>query len=238
MRLATAFLVFSTLAGGQQNPPPAFEVATVKVNASGPLTANGFSPTPGRLRVMNCTLEQLIQAAFHVKKGLLLGMSAWMKSDRYDIDAKAADKSDFDEDLVMLRALLADRFQLRFHYETRQLKTQHLVIGKGGLKIQASKDQDQKEAVTVRVTEISGTGIPLGHFITLLESQLGYPITNETGLWGKYDLILKYVRDDAPSGVDGPSVFAALDDLGLKLETRTGPAEVFVIDSAEQPREN
>src|SRR5258708_2780226 len=136
MRLATSFLAFLTLAGGQQNPPPAFEVATVKVNASGPLTGNGFSPTPGRLRVTNCTLEQIIQASFHVKKGLLFGMAAWMKSDRYDIDAKATGKSDFDEDLVLLRSLLADRFHLRFHVETRQMKTQHLVFGKGGLKIQ------------------------------------------------------------------------------------------------------
>ena len=54
---------------------------------------------------------------------------------------------------------------------------------------------------------------------------------------GKYDLALKYVRDDSP-GSDGPSVFAALADLGLKLEARQAPVEVFVIDLAERPREN
>lgn len=64
-----------------------------------------------------------------------------------------------------------------------------------------------------------------------------YPIINESGLAGNYDLALKYGRDDAP-GSEGPSVFAALADLGLKLETRQAAVEVFVIDSAERPRDN
>ena len=153
------------------------------------------------------------------------------------MDAKATRQSSFDEDMGMLRALLVDRFQLRFHGETRQLKMQVLVVGRSGPKFQASKDQDQKERVNIRPTEISGVNIPFGHFVSILEAQLGYPIINETGLTGKYDLALKYVRDDSP-GSDGPSVFAALADLGLKLEARQAPVEVFVIDSAERPREN
>ena len=110
-------------------------------------------------------------------------------------------------------------------------------MGRSGPKFQASKDQDQKERVNIRPTEISGVNIPFGHFVSILEAQLGYPIINETGLTGSYDLALKYVRDDSP-GSDGPSVFAALADLGLKLEARQAPVEVFVIDSAERPREN
>jgi uncharacterized protein (TIGR03435 family) len=220
-----------------QDAVPSFEVASVKLNLSGPDAPNGFSPTPGRLRAKNCTLQQLVQTAYHIKTGLLFGMTTWMKSDRFDIDAKAAGNSDFDEDLVMLRALLVDRFRLRFHYETRQLRTYALVLGKGGSKFQASKDQDRKEAVNIRATEISGVAIPFGHFVAVLGAQLGSPITNQTGLSDKYDLTLKYVRDDSP-GSEGPSVFAALEDLGLKLETRTGPVQVLVIDSAERPQEN
>jgi uncharacterized protein (TIGR03435 family) len=140
--------------------------------------------------------------------------------------------------MVMLRALLAERFQLKFHRETRQLKIQTLVLGKGGPKFQLSNDQNGKEHVNIRPTEISGTAIPFGHFVTILEAQLGYPIINETGLSGQFDLSLKYVRDDSPAAADGPSVFAALADLGLKLEARQAPVEVFVIDSAERPREN
>jgi uncharacterized protein (TIGR03435 family) len=237
MRLLIAFALVSSLTCAQV-VAPTFEVASVKVDKSGPDAGNGFFPTPGRLRVTNMTFQQLIQAAYHINTGMLFRTAAWMESDRFDIDAKAAGNSSFEEDLVMLRALLADRFQLRFHRETRQLKTQALVVGKGGKKFQASKDQGQKERVTIRSAEISGTAIPFGHFVSILAAQLGYPITNETGLSGKYDLSLKYARDDSP-GVDGPSVFTALSDqLGLKLERRTGPVEVFVIDSAERPREN
>jgi uncharacterized protein (TIGR03435 family) len=230
------FLFLSGLACAQ-DAAPVFEVASVKINKSGPEAANGFFPTPGRLRATNITLEQLIQAAWHINTGLLFGTAAWMESDRFDIDAKVAGNSSFEEDLVMLRALLADRFQLRFHREVRQLGTQALVVAKGGPKLQASKDQDQKERVNTRATEISGVAIPFGHFVSILAAQLGYPITNQTGLSGKYDLALKYIRDDSPDAGTS-SVFAALEDLGLKLETRRGPVEVFVIDSAERPRRN
>lgn len=237
MRSLLVVLVFSTLTCAQE-AAPAFEVASVKVNPAGPDGANSYSPTPGRLRVTGASLKQLIQVAYHVPAGTLFGTGGWIESDRFDIDAKAAGKSTFDEDLVMLRALLVDRFQLRFHHETRQIKMQALVVAKGGPKFQASKDQDLKERVNIRATEISGVAIPFGHFVSILAAQLGYPITNQTGLSGRYDLALQYVRDDSP-GVDGPSVFAALEDqLGLKLETRKGPMEVFVIDSAQRPSEN
>jgi uncharacterized protein (TIGR03435 family) len=179
----------------------------------------------------------LIQAAYHVKAGMLFGITAWMESERFDIEAKATGKFSFDEDMGMLRALLVDRFQLRFHRETRQLKMQVLVVGRSGPKFQASKDQDQKERVNIRPNEISGVNIPFGHFVSILDAQLGCPIINETGFTGKYDLALKYVRGDSP-GSDGPSAFAALADLGLKLEARQAPVEVFVIDSVERPREN
>jgi uncharacterized protein (TIGR03435 family) len=229
--LLSAALVYALDAG------PTFEVASIKVDDSGPDAPNGFFPAPGRLLVTNATLQQLIQAAWHIKTGMLFGIAGWMDSERFDVDAKAIGNSSFDEDMVMLRALLADRFQLTFHRETRRLRMQVLVVGKGGLKFRPSKDQDQKERVNIRNGEISGVAIPFGHFVAILEAQLEVPIVNETGLSGKYDVALKYVRDDS-ARTDGPSVFAALRDLGLKLETRQAPAEVFVIDSAERPREN
>ena len=216
---------------------PMFEVTSVEVNNLGPEAPNGFFPTPGRLRVTNATLQQLIQAAFHVNTGQLFGITPWMESDRFDVDAKAAGNSTFEEDLLMLRGLLAERFQLRFHREMRSLRTQGLVVAKGGPKLHSSKDQNQKEHVNIRATEISGVAIPFDHFVSILAAQLGYPITNQTGLSGKYDIALNYTRDDSRDA-GAPSVFAALEDLGLKLETRRGPVEVFVIDSAARPLEN
>jgi uncharacterized protein (TIGR03435 family) len=234
VRSAATFLFFCALIGAQDTAP-VFEAASVKINNSGPESTNGFFPTPGRLRATNVTLQQLIQAAWHINAGLLFGAAAWMETDRFDIDARAAGKSGFEDDLVMLRGLLADRFQLRFHGETRQLRTQELVVAKGGPRLQTSKDQDQKERVNIRSTEISGIAIPFDHFVSILAAQLEYPIVNQTGLSGKYDLTLKYTRGDSPDS-GASSVFAALKDLGLKMETRRGPVEVFVIDSAARPR--
>jgi uncharacterized protein (TIGR03435 family) len=236
MRSPAMFLFLCALACAE-DATPVFEVASVKVNNSGPDSPNAFFPSPGRFRATNTTLQQLIQAAWHLNTGLLFGTTAWMESDRFDIDAKTAGNVGFEEDLVMLRGLLADRFQLRFHRELRQLSVQALVLAKGGPKLHASSDQDRKERVNIRATEIFGAAIPFGHFVSILAAQLGYPITNQTGLSGKYDLTLKYARDDSPDA-GAPSVFAALEDLGLKLETRRGPVEVFVVDSAARPRQN
>ena len=234
---AIAALLVAATPAAPQDAAPAFEVASVKPNSDGPTAGGGFFPSHGGLRVTNSTLRQLIQSAYHVKPGALFGTAAWMETERFDIDAKTPGPSDFDQELVMLRAILTDRFQLHFHRETREIRSQALVIGKGGPKFHASPDQDRKEEVTIRPTEISGAAIPFGHFISILGSQLSYPITNETGLTGKFDLSLKYVRDDADG--EGPTVYAALEEqLGLKLETRRGPVEVLVIDSAERPRAN
>jgi uncharacterized protein (TIGR03435 family) len=217
-----------------------FEVATVKPNTSGPAAPNGFFPTPGRLRVLNTPIEQMIHAAFRLPEGSLVGIGGWMQFDRYDIDAKAAASSTFDEDLTMLRALLIERFQLRFHTETRQSTTLALVVAKNGPKFRQSTDDGAggKERIDIRPTEISGVNIPFGHFVSVLGAQLKRTVTNATGLSGKFDLSLKYVRD-APDAANGPTIFAALEDqLGLKLESRKGPVEVMVIDSAAKPSEN
>jgi uncharacterized protein (TIGR03435 family) len=236
VRLSALALLLCAVTAAQS-----FEVATVKLNTSGPTAPNGFTTTPGRFQVLNSPLEQMIHAAFHIPEGSLAGLSGWMRTDRYDIEAKAPANSTFDDNLTMLRALLIERFQLRFHNETRQSTTLALVIAKNGPKFHQSKDDatGNKERIDIRPTEISGINIPFGHFVTVLAAQLKRTVSNDTGLSGKFDLSLKYVRDDAPEGANGPAVFAALEDqLGLKLESRKGSVEVMVIDSAEKPREN
>jgi uncharacterized protein (TIGR03435 family) len=234
MRFLVRSLLFTGLASAGYGGLT-FETASVKVNRSGPESPNGFFPSPGRLRAINTTVVQLIQAAYH-RTGTLIGIKPWMESERFDMDAKATGSSSFDEDLTMLQALLADRFALKFHREARKLTVQMLVLARGGPKLQTSKNPDQKEQVKIRPAEISGTAIPFGHFVSILSAQTGYQIVNGTGLTGKYDLTFRYVRDD--SGGDGSSLFSALADLGLKLEARKAYADVFVIDSARRPDEN
>ena len=228
MRIAALLMVSFWLA---QDAPPVFEVAAIHVNREGPAAGSGFHPSPGRFRVTNTTFEQMIQAAYHVRTGTLFGVTGWMGSERFDIDAKTPGKSTFDEDLVMLRALLVDRFQLRFHRETRELRILAVVGSRNGPSFQASKDQSASEHVTIRPGEISGTDIPIGHFVSILEAQMGAPLVNDTGLSGKFDLALKY-------NADLPVYEAIQEQLGLKLDARKGPVDVLVIDSAARPGEN
>jgi uncharacterized protein (TIGR03435 family) len=215
-----------------------FEAATIK-RSSAAQTVNGFSPSPGRLIVQAASLEQMIHAAFHVHTGALIGATGWMQSEPFDIEAKTSAPATFDLELTMLRALITDRFQLHFHNETRPITTLAFTLAKSGLKIHPAADQNAKEAIVIRAGRISGTAIPFGHLMSVLSAQLNRDISNETGLTGKFDLSLTYVRDDSPDAASGPSVYAGVQEqLGLKLETRKAPGEVMVIDSAQRPGEN
>ncbi len=236
---ATALALFCLgLTAAAQDASPAFDVAAIKPNRSGVAGGDSYSsPSPGRLQISNSTLRYMIQMAYHMRPGTLFGATGWMESDRFDIEAKAPAAATFDQELTMLQALLADRFQLRFHHETRDLKSLALVLAKSGPRLHLSADQSTKEQVSIRATSISGTAIPFGHFVSILGAQMHESLANETGLTSKYDLDFHYVPDTAEAA-SGQSLYAALDQLGLKLETRRGPVDVMVIDSARKPEEN
>lgn len=186
---------------------------------------------------MNSTLERMIQAAFHLREGELAGVRGWMGSDRFDVEAKPEAGANFEDELAMLRTLLIERFQLRYHTESRQLTTLALVLAKGGSKVRASQDGGGKERITIRPGEISGVHIPFGHFVSVLGAQLKQGVANETGLAGPFDLTLTFLPEGAADAASGPSVYAALEEqLGLRLEARKRQVEVLVIDAAEKPR--
>jgi uncharacterized protein (TIGR03435 family) len=234
--LLLAFLILAEdqAFGQSRGAGPSFEAATVKLNRTGGV--NGFFPSAGRLRVTNSTFRQLVEAAFHRRTGTLDGLKGWMESKRYYIEGTAPAAAGFDDELLMLQALLVERFHFRFHFETRYLTVLGLFKSKNGSKIQPSREAGQRERITIRPGEISGTNIPFGHFVSILQAQMGLPITNETGISGEFDFTFKYDPQDSPGAEPGTSVFAALDDqLGLRLERRKGPTEVMVIDSAEEP---
>ncbi len=218
MERSTAYwitLVLAAAAYGQTKSPPAFEVATVKVNKQG--GGSGMSPSPGRLRVTNFTLRQLIEAAYHIPSGRVVGVTGWMESERYDIDAKTPAQSDFDDELIMLRPLIEERFQFRSHMESRRLLTYALVVAKSGAKLQPAKDGAPSKTF-IRPTEIMGTKMSLGYLVSILSAQLSAAVANDTGLSADYDIHLKFAREDSTAAAAGePTIFTVLErDLGLK----------------------
>src|ERR1700722_2359112 len=110
--------------------PPEFEVASLKPNTSG---FPGFSIVPlpgGKLNANNISLKRLIAVAYSVTDFQIFGNVPWLESDRYDMEAKAAGPAALPQLRLMLRTLLADRFKLKFHRETRELRIYSLVPAK------------------------------------------------------------------------------------------------------------
>jgi uncharacterized protein (TIGR03435 family) len=134
-------------------PPPwdaphlEFEVASVKTNKSGP-TMMSMRTLPTSFNVTNLPLRMLITQAYRLSAYQLVGAPSWIDSERFDINAKAPEGSNPNQTTLMLRGLLADRFKLKVHTETREVPTYALVLarsdGKLGPKLSKTTDDCQK----------------------------------------------------------------------------------------------
>jgi bla regulator protein BlaR1 len=222
---------------------PSFEVATVKPNHSGSMAVNLRQRPGGGVISTNGSIRMLIQQAYDLRPFQIVGAPSWLDADRFDINAKATGAKQ-EQIRLMMQRLLAERFKLAVHRETRDLPMYTLVIAKGGPKLTAS---------TVDATEING-GPPAGDGTTTVKFQkvpmsmlartlarmLQHQVSDSTGLTGEYDFTLRWTPDQTVVDEPGPSVFTALQEqLGLKLESRKGPVEVLVIDHVERtPTEN
>jgi bla regulator protein blaR1 len=257
---------------------PVYEVASIKPNKSGNNMLR-FKITPDGLSLTGGTLHMLIENAYDVQYFQITGDPSWFKSEKYDIEAKMdgsvaeelrklSDDQRAAETRRMLQALLADRFQLKLHRDTKELPVYALVIAKTGLKVHEAtpgdaypngfKGPDSRGGAGMMFMEgnggpVRGQGIPMANLVHFLSQQLGRIVVDKTGLTGKYDFTLQWTPDESqgppggPPGIDnapppdtsGPSIFTAIQEqLGLKLESQKGPVEILVIDHAEKPSAN
>jgi uncharacterized protein (TIGR03435 family) len=231
-------LLSAVLACGQ----PAFEVASVKLTQHG-RDANGTSrsslgnASPGSFVATNASMEECIRWAYDVKEYQISGPD-WLNSDdaSYDIDAKAPAGASGREIQLMLRTLLAERFRLALHRETRMLPVYELVTGKNGPKLQAA-GPDEKRGISSQGGSVEASGVTMEFFAATLARYIGAPVFDKTGVAGAFDFGFEYAldgRDDTK-----PSIFTAVEQLGLKLRAAKGPVEVLVIDHAERvPTDN
>lgn len=240
--------------------PPTFEAATVKINKSGS-SGSHTDFGHGRYSATNIALKNLMHySAYGVPEPRILGGPKWLDSERFDIEAKV-DSSVVDQmrtlspeqsklqRQAMFQQLLADRFKLSVHWETRELPVYALVVAKNGPKLQVSTKPGSGTS--------SGNGLFTAEGMTLVEisqsltqelaTELGRVVIDKTGLAGRYDVTLKWTPETngapADNGTEdssnGPSIFTALQEqLGLKLESTKGPVQVLVIDHIEMPSEN
>jgi len=277
-----------------------FDVASVKTNKSGP-TMMALRTLPTSFNVTNVPLRLLITQAYRLSGYQLVGGPNWLDSERFDIVAKAPEGSRPDQTMLMLRGLLAERFKLKVHGETRETQVYALTLarsdGKLGPKLSTSADDCEKVlaerkaaaqaaraggagpvpftmpgpnekpvcTISMRMAPVSnglpsmvfrGGGQPMQALVSQISGVVNKRVVDRTGLTGLYDFELQFsigtqmpLTTQAPGAGagratttapvdDGPSMFDAVRELGLKLESERGPVEHLVIDSVERPTED
>src|SRR2546430_6910643 len=212
-----------------------------------------------RFMATNFTLHKLIQRAYDVQGDQILGGPDWVNSEGYDIDAKV-EKSVVDElqrlgpdqrilqSKHMLQELLADRFKVMLHHETKEVPAYVLVIAKDGAKLQEAKPGDTypdgfkdphgrplgaRTLLQPGPCKLVGQGVPIADLVGALSERLSRSVVNETSLKGNYDFTL----DCHTAFMErGDSLLTVLpQQLGLELKPQTAPVEVLAIDHAEKP---
>jgi uncharacterized protein (TIGR03435 family) len=172
------------------------------------------------------------------------GGPAWAWSEFYDVQARAEGEADLHQIRLMLQTLLADRFQLRLHRETRMMAGYVLGVDKGGPKLPPARTDvplNDQSIAGIRGGGLQSFGSPIKSLAISLGMQLGKPVIDETKIEGSYDFRLRF-DDSNLTSAGAPSefgsVFSAVHEIGLKLEAQQIPIEVLVIDSVERPSEN
>jgi uncharacterized protein (TIGR03435 family) len=237
----------------------AFEVATVKPAES----SSGRwirMRTAHQFEARNHTLKTLIQAAYNLPPSCVSGGPAWVDSERYDILAKSpgAVRPTLDEQMAMLRALLADRFQLTFHRGEKEMAIYTLTIARPGAKLKESAEpldalpQGPPPLVFVLSPEsarLPGKNATIAELASVLQrTALDRPVIDKTGLTSRFDFELEWTPEESQFGGAGikgtaesskPDLFAALQQqLGLKLEASRGMVATLIVDRAEHPSQN
>jgi uncharacterized protein (TIGR03435 family) len=231
-------LLFVTLFGAGS-----FEVASIKPASPDEAPYSGEDGRDGVLKMWNVGLKRCIGYAYKIPEGQILGGPKWIDELSYDILAKADHPAGEPELLTMLQPLLAGRFRLQVHHETRTIPGYTLTVAKGGIKAPLA-DPTRNSAGNGGRGFFDVLASPPSTLRTRLSALLGRPVIDMTGEKRKFDFHLRWTPDDAQAGAasatpDRPSLVTALQEqLGLKLESGKVPADVLVVDHAELPTDN
>jgi uncharacterized protein (TIGR03435 family) len=244
--LVLAIAIACGSAAGQANQP-VFDVATVKPASVEPNGNNssGVSTGKGKLDARNVTLKRCIMGAYSVGPHQIVGGPDWLTGDRFDILAKSEDPIDDDAVMMtMLQQLLAERFKLKVHRETRTLSAYLMEVAKNGpllTKAEGGGDSSTNTSSDPAGTALDARNTDMDLFAQVLAREMDLPVVNSTGLKGPFNFKLHWTPDNARGARPGEevSIFTAIQEqLGLRLHPGKGPVEVIVIDHAELPTAN
>jgi uncharacterized protein (TIGR03435 family) len=276
VRLALAALASFSCVDAQTKTTPAFAAASIRKN---PATGPGFLGMEflpgGRLRIQNMPLQMIVAQAYNVpfQSSRLTGGPDWIRGERFDIEATAepgaiptgASPDERDKAMhTMLRALLAERFQLKIRREIKDQAVYAVVVGKGGPKLKpaaieekdcetdAAKDTDCHNFHGGRGRGLHAKAANVADLALFVSNWTDRPVIDRTGLAGIYQFETRGWADIAPGpapaagtvaedGQDAaslPTIFTIFTGLGLKLDAQHAPVEMLVIERVERPTEN
>ena len=235
---------------------PGYEVATIK--PTDPDHARGGFTLQGRHVVAgNFTVEGLIKLAYNLHETQVVGGPDWIKTDHFDMDILPDHEGlpSLEQARGIVRKLLADRFALKFHDDTKELSVYVLAVAKTGPKLTKSgADPSSPPGMGGPPGRMMMRNGSMEEFAQMMQGILDRPVLDQTGLKDRYDLSLKWTPDQSQYGgripaqnsdnsaADSdtlPSLFTAIQQqLGLKLDAMKAPAKVMVIESVEKPSAN
>jgi uncharacterized protein (TIGR03435 family) len=257
MMLTIIVLSAATIAGVAQQPaPPRFEVASIKLwrPPTTPLTSVRVAATPPDRFNSTTPISRLITYAYDVQDHQLTGGPDWVRTDRYEVAARAGREVSATERRAMVKTLLEDRFKLHVRTERREMPILELRLARSDRRVGPNLHDCSSEKVPEKpftapiggAVAVSDCESGLTYLGTLASRQLQASVVNKTGLTGQWWFNL-YFRSEPPtiSAVDPskekvnqdlPSFTGALQEqLGLKLERTRGPVPVVVIESVDRP---
>jgi uncharacterized protein (TIGR03435 family) len=194
---------------------------------------------------INLTPKSILIEAYGVKGNNIFG-PAWIDAERLEIIAKISPETTKLPDAerskkihAMMQALLADRFKLQVHRETRERQVYALVPAKSGVKLIRTGSPSESWVRTAGGHgSVTAKQMPMGQLLSILGGVLHSEVLDDSGIDGVFDIKLDWAPDGAAAS-DKPSLFTVLQEqAGLRLEARKAPRGVIVVDRAERPSEN
>ena len=260
MLRAISAVVLAACAWGQTSAPASFEVASIKpaVPCCAANQWRGNQIGADHIDFQYATLKYCITFAYGVKSYQVSG-PAWLNDSRFDIVAKGPEGTRREQLPEMMQALLAERFQLQAHHETKEVSGLLLTIGKNGPKLKESEAEagDGRGGAHIGMSgtpeggmRLDAKGATMTTLVNTLSSVLGQPVIDQTGLTARYDLALDYSREDAagfrmagtsenapasgPAPEPAVSIYSSIQQLGLKLNSARIPLDTIVVDRVQK----
>jgi len=234
---------------------PAFEVAAIKpsvpidVQLQKGMAHTGVTIDKLGLDAGFQSLQDIICRAFSVNIFQVAGPD-WLPSGHFDIRAKMPEGADAADALKMLQTLLAQRFHMQFHRESREVSVFDLSVARGGAKLIPAGDQPAPTRMTALSTGVSRMErtTNMSGLAALLTRFMSRPVYDKTELTGDYQVVIDIPmvsaanasaeRSESPEDRTN-ALLLSLQQMGLKLDSRKTPTETIVIDHIEKvPTEN